>query len=175
MFDHSHKKGRHKVEYENGRTEWLNLATRFVVEYRDLVWAKVKGFPFWPAQLVHEWDSGRLTRKPDVAQVLFFPNGDESIVPNNHKSLLPWIHKYNIWAKAKARRQQQPAPTPAEVKSKASKNKGKPDIDEAVAQAKEIWDASQGNQQRHAHARKVYSVHQQRTYLISCLQSFNLH
>ena len=44
----------------------VNLHTRHVMEYSEPVWAKVKGYPHWPAFLIKQYRNGEPVKKGDT-------------------------------------------------------------------------------------------------------------
>ena len=50
------------------------------MEYTEVVWAKVKGFPFWPAQLMCEYVEGQLRSRKGYLHVEFCSTGECTFV-----------------------------------------------------------------------------------------------
>ena len=85
----------HKIMYKaTCKSEWLFLEEETVQLYGDIVWAKVKGFSWWPAQILIRDDTDDikadiLARKQDSkwVRVAFFDHPDVSDIKDSPTTL----------------------------------------------------------------------------------------
>jgi len=72
MIQHRRQDGKFfLVDVDNDYEEWVDLTQSHVNEYTEVVWAKVKGYSWWPAQVIQEVKMGKITRRPGLLQVEF--------------------------------------------------------------------------------------------------------
>ena len=85
----------HKILYKKVReSEWLFLQEETVQLYGDIVWAKVKGFSWWPAQIIVRDDADEtladiIAKKQDSTwvRVAFFDHPDVSNIKDTPLTL----------------------------------------------------------------------------------------
>jgi Bromodomain/PWWP domain len=82
------KAGEHRldiIDYEKQKPTWLNVTSRNALVGGDIVWAKMKGFSAWPAQIYEQTprckSSGVLIGPEHNAYVVFFGKDDSAWVP----------------------------------------------------------------------------------------------
>jgi len=128
LTQYSYKKGKYCVKFEEGGQEWINLNHYRVEEFGDIVWAKVRGWGWWPAQLVDEYLYGKLNangphisikrqKQSDMEDetevekestdtgfrtVIFMGTYDMARISRNH--LLPFVEKFDYHANTKKKK-----------------------------------------------------------------------
>jgi len=81
------------------RNEWLDLKSLTFAEYTDVVWVKIKGWPWWPAQLGREFVNGDLVTKPNRSFVEFCGTYETAEVSTGN--IKPWLENYDEYRKGK--------------------------------------------------------------------------
>jgi hypothetical protein len=73
----------------------LDLVAVDVVEYTAIVWAKVKGYPWWPAQIMEEYHEGVHKSRSGSYAVAFTSSGERSTLKSEFiKAWEPYFDTY---------------------------------------------------------------------------------
>ena len=72
----------HLIHYDDSESQWTLMEQEDFMVGAEIVWAKLKGFPWWPAQVFR--DLGSNPRQIEDVFVVFFGDSSCSWVKKNH-------------------------------------------------------------------------------------------